>query len=111
MNPRSKANVTRLTRHARARVADVREEFGGLTVGSNNPPVRITDSLSAGSVLSTEINAAIRAGDRISRIARRAGLNPGTVSKLYYGETKRPQFDTVVKLFHVFHYGITAQKE
>jgi hypothetical protein len=39
-----------------------------------------------------------------SELAVVAGVHPGTVSKLFGGETKKPQFATVAKLTHAMGY-------
>lgn len=45
-----------------------------------------------------ELRQRRRGGESIKSIAKKAGVNPNTVSRLVYGETKYPRFSTIYGL-------------
>lgn len=61
-------------------------------------------------LLSEEIDWAIKRGSNFRQIALSANISPSTVSKLYWGQTKRPQFDTVLSLLVQFDFEVTVRR-
>lgn len=61
----------------------------------------------------TEVRRVTSHGVRMKDIAARAGVSTATVSKLAYGETKRPQFKTVIGVLYAlgFTFDITVPDE
>lgn len=51
----------------------------------------------------------IQAGAKINKIAEECGLCDATVSKLFYGETKFPRMNTIVKIMLYLGYNLYAR--
>lgn len=58
------------------------------------------------------VRAAIReSGLKYKVIAARSRITPGTIGKLAYGETSRPQLRTVIAVLVALGYRFTAHKD
>lgn len=60
-------------------------------------------------LLQQEVNYLVASGTPMYRIAEKAGVSAGTVSRLYHRETKQPWLSTTVKLLTYFGYNVYAE--
>lgn len=77
--------------------------------------VRITPrnydfELMARGIITEEVRGYVQGRGRISSLARKATVAPSTVSKVAYGETKRPRMHTIVGLLDALGYDVELKK-
>lgn len=62
-------------------------------------------------LIEDEMRRYLRTGGKMGEVARKTGLNPMTVRRLAYGETRLPRLGTVLALLTFFGYEVTVQRK